>query len=78
MKQRIPLIYFHGIIPGKYLAIWPVYIIGDDVNNLTFKVAVDELSYLDQIHTDDQDISRRAYITQLIRTRFIVKNKTLF
>jgi putative restriction endonuclease len=25
MKQQIPLIYFHGIVPGKYLVSWPVY-----------------------------------------------------
>ena len=28
-RNRIPLIYFHGVIPGKYLAVWPVYIIFD-------------------------------------------------
>src|SRR5205807_9251770 len=27
MIRRIPLIYFHGVVPGKYLAIWPVYIV---------------------------------------------------
>ena len=25
-----PLIYFHGLMPGKYKAVWPVYIVGDD------------------------------------------------
>lgn len=41
-RQRIPLIFFHGIVPGKYLANWPVYIIGDDMENLSFTVAIDE------------------------------------
>lgn len=29
-QNGIPLIYFQGIIPGKYMAVWPVYIAGDD------------------------------------------------
>jgi putative restriction endonuclease len=41
-ELKRPLIYFHGIDPGKYLATWPVYIIGDDPANLTFKVSVDD------------------------------------
>jgi len=24
MKQRIPLVYLHSVVPGKYLAVWPV------------------------------------------------------
>jgi hypothetical protein len=23
----LPLIYLHGVVPGRYLAVWPVYII---------------------------------------------------
>ena len=30
MEARVPLIYFHGIVPGRYLASWPVFIVGDD------------------------------------------------
>ena len=39
LRRSIPLIYFLGVVPGKYLAAWPVYIISDDLANLTFKVA---------------------------------------
>ena len=42
--RKVPLVYFHGIIPGKYLAVWPVYVVADEPEKLTFKVAVDELS----------------------------------
>ncbi|HWO93851.1 MAG TPA: HNH endonuclease, partial [Dehalococcoidia bacterium] len=28
MQRRVPLIYFHGIVPGLYVAEWPVYIVG--------------------------------------------------
>ena len=27
MHNRLPLAYFHGIVPGRYLAMWPVYVI---------------------------------------------------
>jgi putative restriction endonuclease len=30
MKKQVPLIYFYGIMPGKYLAAWPVFIMNDD------------------------------------------------
>ena len=40
------MVYLHGIEPGKYLASWPVYIIGDDKNNLTFKAALENIATL--------------------------------
>src|SRR5579871_4162948 len=69
-ERKIPLIYFYGLIPGKYLAVWPVYIIGDDLTTLTFKVAVDDAPVLTQplqhlsaavaVHEE-----RRAYATSM-------------
>lgn len=44
MNKQIPLIYFHGITKGKYLAVWPVYIVADNPNTLTFTVAADDMS----------------------------------
>jgi putative restriction endonuclease len=38
MEQRLPLAYFHGIAPGKYLCTWPVFIIADDPANLAVTV----------------------------------------
>ena len=42
MQLGIPLIYFHRIMPGKYLPAWPVFIVADNPSQLTFSVAVDE------------------------------------
>lgn len=72
-KQR-PLIYLHGIVPGKYLAIWPVFIIGDDPQSLTFRVAVDDLASITQktdksVIADDRSEARRAYITATVKVR---------
>lgn len=75
---RTPLIYFHGVVPGKYLAVWPVYIIDDLPAKLAFKVAVDDMTYLDRIRAGTHDTemvsyentdSRRAYITSKVRQR---------
>lgn len=38
MLQRRPLIYFIGLEPGRYAAIWPCYVIGDRPNDLAFEV----------------------------------------
>ena len=71
-----PLVYFHGIEPGKYLATWPVYIIGDDQSNQTFKVAVDDA--LPTFDYSESNIShqvaevsdaRHAYLTATIKVR---------
>jgi len=78
MFQRTPLIYFHGIMPSKYIPIWPVFIVGDSPNKLMFSVAVDDVSYLDRyaragstesIAGEQQDIGRRRYITAVITQR---------
>ncbi|OPY89743.1 MAG: hypothetical protein A4E73_02853 [Syntrophaceae bacterium PtaU1.Bin231] len=71
-RQRIPLIYFHGVVPGKYLATWPVYVIDDDPVGLTFTVAVDVLrgSARDDPYAEpEEDVLRRRYITSEIRIR---------
>jgi len=39
--SNTPLIYNYGIVPGRYLPIWPIYIIADDPANLSFTVEVD-------------------------------------
>lgn len=41
MRTRTPLIYFFGVVPGKYLPIWPVSIIEDHPERLSCLVAVD-------------------------------------
>lgn len=40
LEQRLPLIYFHGIEKGLYLASWPAYAVWDDPTQLTVGVAL--------------------------------------
>jgi putative restriction endonuclease len=70
MKKRIPIIYLFGIVPGKYLAEWPAYVVDDDPNGLSFSVAIDSEIIIDQPDNLIQDNSaRRAYITSTVKTR---------
>jgi putative restriction endonuclease len=73
MALQLPLVYFHGIVPGKYLAIWPAYVAGDDQDTLTFRVAVDDVAYVAQPMQralgDDKTTARRAYVTATTRVR---------
>ena len=76
--QKTPLVYFHGVVPGKYLAVWPVFIVEDLPKKLTFRVAVDDMTYVQKmqqavhgggmVHDSDAE-ARRAYITYGVRHR---------
>ena len=72
-KQR-PLIYFFGVVPSRYLAVWPVFIIHDDPGRLAFTIAVDERASIKHLEDDlpliaENQASRRAYITSTIKVR---------
>jgi putative restriction endonuclease len=77
-RRQVPLVYFHGVVPGRYLAAWPVFIVADDPAALAFTVAVDdqrmvlpfaaEASESTWIAEDETD-ARRRYVTSLVRRR---------
>jgi len=78
MRSQTPLAYFHGITPGRYLAAWPVFVVGDDPEALTFKVAVDDVSLAERAAIaaferpgliSEDSCARRAYITGVVRQR---------
>jgi putative restriction endonuclease len=74
MQARIPLIYLHGVVPGKYLAVWPVYIIHDDPDNLTFRVVADDSTTVSTEAQLESSVlenaeARRAYITSTVKIR---------
>ena len=72
MQRQVPLIYFHGVVPGLYVAEWPVYIVGDDPMQLTFTVGVEERRFASlgspPPETEEAEI-RRRYVTRLFRQR---------
>ena len=79
MRRNIPLIYFLGVEPGKYLAEWPVFIKEDLPQEFTFLVLVDEKSLIENyrkdkpgeglyVYEEDADY-RRQYVTNQSITR---------
>lgn len=75
MVERVPVIYFHGIGRGSYVAAYPVFVVADDPRNLTFSLQVDDL-YAAETETlstlaiaDDASEPRRAYVTATFRRR---------
>lgn len=72
MQQRTPLIYFFGITPGRYIGVWPAYIVGDDPAQLSFTVAADDrvLAVTDVPLVRESDEKHgRTYVTSLIQRR---------
>lgn len=78
MTRRLPLAYFHGVAPGRYLAAWPVYIVGDNPRSLAFSVAVDDVLGPEAFLTrrelaasvsEERDNVRREYVTAAVRVR---------
>ena len=76
--RRLPLVYFHGVVPGQYLASWPVFVVGDEPRQLQFRIALDDARVLEWAEDDvaaPYDISseygdeRRRYITREFKVR---------
>lgn len=77
MRRRAPLIYLFGLIPGRYMAVWPVFVVGDDPNQLTFTVMADAQDTIaDALErgaehelTNEPVEARQRYITGTIQRR---------
>ncbi|MDR7420693.1 MAG: HNH endonuclease [Armatimonadota bacterium] len=73
MQRHVPLIYFHGIVPGRYVAAWPVYVVGDDPAGLTFTVSVEDRRFASlgtaELPAGDETEIRRRYATRLFQQR---------
>ncbi|QGY43201.1 restriction endonuclease [Maribellus comscasis] len=71
MNQKIPLVYLHQVVKGKYLVEWPVFIVADDPRNLTFTVEanahqIDFNSHLD-ITEEPNELERKYATRQMIQ-----------
>ena len=71
MQRRVPLVYLYGVAKGRYLATWPVFIVGDRPESLTFSVQVDDpgLAGAPDHRVSEQDEGRRRYLTIAARRR---------
>ena len=72
MKWKAPLIYFYGLVPSQYVAVWPVFVVRDDPSALAFTVAVDSHDIVTEKLADGASLAaegRRRYVTQLTQRR---------
>ncbi|MFH2051147.1 MAG: HNH endonuclease [bacterium] len=70
--KSIPLIYFFGIEKSEYLATWPVFIVADDPQTLTFSVSIDDKALVacgDTTSADHASEARREYVTTVTLRR---------
>ncbi len=72
MHKQTPLIYFHGIVRGKYLAVWPVFIIGDD--SASIHEHINKSSEHKSKIAEADMYFKRKYITSTIRQRLHQKS----
>jgi len=68
MAEHLPMIYFLGVTSGRYLAYWPVFVVGDDPARHLFTVQVDAESSVIIDNTlgvaESGLVARRAYVTR--------------
>ena len=76
MERGLPLVYLYGALAGRYIATWPVYVVGDDRPGLHFKISVGQASRRNDIDgsgpsraSEDRDEIRREYVTATVRRR---------
>ncbi len=65
-RHSLPLVYWFGVVPGRYRPFYPVYVVDDDPRAQEFSVDLTELGarHLDDIATDDPSRQYRARIVQ--------------
>jgi putative restriction endonuclease len=75
MEQRVPLVYFHGIVQGEYVPVFPVFVIQEHRDDHAFLIQADEIaSVLQPMSTHERvDLNegkeRRRYQTCLVLRR---------
>ena len=74
LQNSLPLVYLHGIVPGRYMAMWPVYAVHDSPGDLEFSFALDEAIHADLFSqprhgTAEVVAIRREYAMTVARQR---------
>ena len=74
MHNSLPLAYFHGIVPGRYLVMWPVYVVGDAPEDLAFAIALDDAIQSGLFPENQEPLGtgaeiRREYVMSFARRR---------
>jgi putative restriction endonuclease len=68
MQQRLPVIWFVGVEPGLYEPIYPVYIVGEEPDQLQFALALDEAQRFITPGSELSETTKR-YVERITRAR---------
>ena len=78
LRERIPLLYLHAVVPGRYLAVWPVFVVGDEPSALRFwiqcevgRVNIGGANLTSSLGGESitNEEARREYATRLVQHR---------
>ncbi|MGH8251369.1 MAG: HNH endonuclease [Steroidobacteraceae bacterium] len=76
MRSGRGLVYFHALMPGRYFAMWPVFVVGDNPKKLTFTILVDDERVMNLTEATGASVAdpeaadvRRRYVTAIARRR---------
>jgi putative restriction endonuclease len=72
MQRQTPLIYLHGIVPSFCEAVWPIFIVEDHPETLSFVAAIDDQIGAPaawQFNDPAALTARRQYVTAAVRQR---------
>ncbi len=67
-RRSLPLVYWYGVVPGRYRPFYPAYVIADHPETREFSL---DLTELGARHLDDlaADAPSRAYRAEIVRSR---------
>lgn len=68
LRRSLPLVYWYGVVPGRYRPFYPAYVVGDHPETREFSL---DLTELGARHLDDlaADAPSRAYRAHIVRAR---------
>ncbi|MDE2196328.1 MAG: HNH endonuclease [Gammaproteobacteria bacterium] len=76
MRNNVPLVYFFAVAQGRYQAIKPVYVTGDDPARLTFTIMADQAGTFEGALLPESEVAdtvrtelRRQYATAAVQVR---------
>lgn len=71
MRLGVPLVYLAGHVEGRYHAVWPVFVVGDDPDRLTFTVAAHPDRHMSPAawSAAEHQVAERRYATLEVRRR---------
>jgi putative restriction endonuclease len=68
LRRSLPIVYWFGVVPGRYRPFYPVYVVADHPETREFSLDLTELGarHLDGLAADEPS---RAYRAQIVRAR---------